>query len=150
MPNLIQLHEAIALIAPIHGVADTGGGTFRIDWVDEPAEVQEEAAQEAIAAYLAQPDPPDWDGLLDDLQDSAAFGRAFAAGNESVAASNALQLVMLSLSGTKRLPNLVYGFNNLRSAMATTSAGDFSVSELEWIVERLTARHFPLAGFDLT
>lgn len=149
MPDLLQLHSAIALIAPIHGIADMGDGTFRIDWVDAPTEGEEEAAQEAIAQYLAQPEPPDWSGLLEDMQDSAAFGRAFLAGNESIAASNALQLVILSLSGTKRLDNLVFGFNNLRTAMVGTTAGDFSISELAWLAERLSARRFPLAGFDL-
>jgi len=40
LETLQVLHESIANILPIHGVADNGDGTYRVDYIDDPTQEQ--------------------------------------------------------------------------------------------------------------
>lgn len=147
MVDLNPLHDIINAIAPIYGISATGNGTYRIDWVEPATPEQQNAALSAIAQWTATASQ-NWKGLLNDLQGSALFARAYAAANESLPALNAFNLINLALTATNRTDNLVFGFAQLRSAMPSTTAGDFTENELEWLGDRLVANGFDIALLD--
>lgn len=51
LETLTTLHESIANILPIHGVADNGDGTYRIDYIDDPAQEQLDQVNSIIESW---------------------------------------------------------------------------------------------------
>ncbi len=51
LENLNILHESIASIVPIHGVADNGDGTYRVDYIDPPTPEQLDQVNSVIESW---------------------------------------------------------------------------------------------------
>ena len=51
LETLTTLHESIANIVPIHGVADNGDGTYRIDYVEPPTQEQLDQVNSVIESW---------------------------------------------------------------------------------------------------
>tara|TARA_R100001163_G_C5027040_1_gene168300 strand:+ start:340 stop:846 length:507 start_codon:yes stop_codon:yes gene_type:complete len=51
LENLNILHESIASIVPIHGVADNGDGTYRVDYIDNPTQEQLDQVNSIIESW---------------------------------------------------------------------------------------------------
>jgi hypothetical protein len=51
LDNLNILHESIANILPIHGVADNGDGTYRVDYIDDPTQEQLDQVNSIIGSW---------------------------------------------------------------------------------------------------
>lgn len=48
---LTILHESIANIVPIHGIADNGDGTYRVDYIDPPTPEQLDQVNSVIESW---------------------------------------------------------------------------------------------------
>lgn len=51
LDNLNILHESIANILPIHGVADNGDGTYRVDYINDPTQEQLDQVNSIIESW---------------------------------------------------------------------------------------------------
>lgn len=51
LETLTTLHESIANIVPIHGVADNGDGTYRIDYIEPPTPEQLDQVNSVIESW---------------------------------------------------------------------------------------------------
>ena len=51
LETLSILHKSIANIVPIHGVADNGDGTYRIDYVEPPTPEQLDQVNSIIESW---------------------------------------------------------------------------------------------------
>lgn len=60
MVVLEQLHDAIARVCPIDGIADLGDGNYRIDFKPEATDQQQQAAWQALATYEPS-EQPNWE-----------------------------------------------------------------------------------------
>jgi hypothetical protein len=60
MDGIARLHQAIAQVCPIQGIADLGDGTYRIDFAPEATPEQQQAAQQ-IADSGVIPAEPNWE-----------------------------------------------------------------------------------------
>ena len=49
--TLSILHKSISSIAPIHGVADNGDGTYRVDYIDGPTQEQLDQVNSIIESW---------------------------------------------------------------------------------------------------
>lgn len=99
----------------------------------------------------ATPEPqpePDW-SLAGHLRGSQIFAKSFAAASEVLPASTAFNLLLSSLQW-QNLNDLRFAFNALRAAMPSTTAGDFTVEELQTVSDLLTQHNFPLDDFNLS
>lgn len=46
-----KLHELINMITPIHGVADNGDGSYRVDYITEPTGEQTDAVNDILTSW---------------------------------------------------------------------------------------------------
>ena len=51
LETLTTLHQSIANIVPIHGVADNGDGTYRVDYIDPPTPEQLDQVNSVIESW---------------------------------------------------------------------------------------------------
>ena len=51
LETLQVLHESIANILPIHGVADNGDGSYRVDYIDDPTQEQLDQVNSIIGSW---------------------------------------------------------------------------------------------------
>lgn len=51
LETLTVLHESIANIVPIHGVADNGDGSYRVDYIDDPTQEQLDQVNSIIESW---------------------------------------------------------------------------------------------------
>ena len=51
LETLQVLHESIANILPIHGVADNGDGSYRVDYIDNPTQEQLDQVNSIIGSW---------------------------------------------------------------------------------------------------
>jgi hypothetical protein len=137
----VKLDENEAVI----GYATSPPSAEAEEWI----EVSED--DPAVVEFLnsVTPSPPDFAGLLNAMRGTAEFSHAYTAADESIAALNALTLLLSSLSSTHNLDDLRFSFNRLRAVMPSTAVGDYSEAELEAIAQRLQDNGFPLTGFNL-
>lgn len=84
----------------------------------------------------------DWTGFLAALRNTPVFARIYSASTQSLRANSAYTLLTSTLTTTHNLDDFQWAIAELREGM-TTSTGDFSNEEIEWINQKLD-----LFGFD--
>lgn len=77
---LIDLHNAISKVCPIVGLADLGGGNYRIDFADNATPEQQAAAWQMTKNFqLAE--PPKWDDFRSRIVIEAGYLRIVSSSN---------------------------------------------------------------------
>ncbi|HEY9737539.1 MAG TPA: hypothetical protein V6D06_14695 [Trichocoleus sp.] len=72
IPPIQQLHQALAAVAPIEGVAALANGSYRIDFAPSATTAQRDEAEALAQSWQPQPEQ-DWHGFVDALASVAGF-----------------------------------------------------------------------------
>ncbi|MGG6295311.1 hypothetical protein ACQ4M4_13050 [Leptolyngbya sp. AN02str] len=150
MDGLAKLTLELRAIAPILGVADLGGGNYRIDFHADATPQQQFEAESFAASWEPSPETVEknWDGIENDLRGSAVFSRIYSAAYISPGVGVNLYVILNGLRA-QNLEDLVFGFSQARLAMSETAVGDFDSDQLQWLRDRLAANGFDVNLFGL-
>ncbi len=87
----------------------------------------------------------DWDKLLQTLQSSAEWAKAYSASERTLKANTAYTTLLVVLTNTHQVDSLEWAIAKLREAMASISGiGDFTSLEIEAINQKLASAGFSL------
>ena len=93
------------------------------------------------------PGSPDWNKLIESLENSPEWGRTYAASERTLKANTAYTTLMTVLGSLRKVETLQFALAKLREAMEGISGlGDFTPSEVQSINQKLKAAGF---GFQI-
>lgn len=148
--TLPKLHEQIAAVVPIEGVADNGDETYRVDYIDQPTQEQLDQINAILASWplerskLEQLEEVDkeWEGILEagwetpygwslglDISDVALLNGNFVLAKEAASLGIPGPVFVVDISGKSHelsfadLTALMLQYGQARAAL---SAGDAS------------------------
>lgn len=116
------------------------------DWLSETIQKPtEEEIEELIEELINEPKPllPDWGKLLTSLTGSPYFLKGYQASKKTLAANTAFTLLMTTITSTKNLETFAFSFQDLMSAMKSSSQiEEYTTEDLQEIAVILTDCNF--------
>lgn len=135
MSNLLELHNAIAKVCPILGVADLGDGSYRIDYSPEATAEQKQAASRALETFEAIPQATDESWLAASYELNPLLAKAM-----STSDTNAFSLLLAQLTTFHAPDVLAIAISLVRAGMPV----DFTSEEIDRINQICQRNHIRL------
>jgi len=137
MKNLVQLHNAIAQVAPIDGVGVDKDNNYRIDFDESASSEQRIAAEEMLSNFVLTPEP-EWDGFRAAIALNETWERVL---NQSPAIAATIVSLWSRMDG-ESITQVLPLWNRLAERYQSSSS--FTVEEIEGLNAIASDNHIPV------